>query len=345
MSYSRFFKRIANLLPPRLKLILGNFYINRKLIFSSLNLLPNALKTAIEIYRAFFSSPYYNTSIVVLMEHIGDLVACEPIARQLKAKDAHSKIVWIVDAKYTSIINLFESIDSVISVECISHWLYTKLFIFKPLFNIYNLHFDRRSCSKYHLLMYNKANGITYDNYYEKNRTLLEAFSISAGLRPLDLKPCLRIPDVDLDIDYDRYIVIQTTANDPCRNWTIEGWKTLISAFPNLQFVEVGLKPTLTGLQNCSTAYCGTLSLMQSFKLIANAEGFWGIDSGMAHVANAYDIPSMILLGSLYKYAEYNPFSGIKDRLSFNVIRCTKPVGHLDPSIVLREAQHFIDNL
>lgn len=345
MRYSRFSKRIANLFPLKLKLALANSYINRKFIFASLSLFPSAFKTAIEIYRAFFSNPQGKVSIVVLMEHIGDLVTCEPIARQLKAKAPNSKVIWIVDAKYTSIVNLFESVDSVISVQCISHWLYTKLFIIKPLFDIYNLHFDRRICSEYHLTMYNKANGITYDNFYENNRTLLEAFSISAGLRPLDLKPSLLLPDVDLDIDYDRYIVIQTTSNDPCRNWTIEGWKTLISAFPNIQFVEVGLTPTLTELPNCSTAYCGALSLMQSFKLIANAKGFWGIDSGMAHVANAYNIPSMILLGVLYKFAEYNPLSGIKDNLSFKVIRCNKPVEHLAPSIVLQEAQHFIDNL
>ena len=48
---------------------------------------------------------------VGLIEHMGDIVACEPVARHVRLKNPHAYIVWCVRSEYRELIDSHPSID------------------------------------------------------------------------------------------------------------------------------------------------------------------------------------------------------------------------------------------
>lgn len=52
------------------------------------------------------------------------------------------------------------------------------------------------------------------------------------------------------------------------------------------------------------------LSILELAYIISKAKCFIGIDSGFAHFANAFDIPSVIILGEYRLFKKYMPYSG-----------------------------------
>jgi heptosyltransferase-3 len=45
-------------------------------------------------------------------------------------------------------------------------------------------------------------------------------------------------------------------------------------------------------------------------KIISGADFFLGIDSGPTHIANAFEIPGLILLGDFKNFKNHMPYSG-----------------------------------
>lgn len=340
---SNFFDRVVSSFKDRyenLRLIVRT----RRTQITALKLVFPSIKIAFQIYETLLKCSNPQVFIIVLTQHIGDLVACEPISRQLKSEYPDCKVIWAVNGKYKTIVQLHEFVDQIISLSCICHWKFVEVLLRSHRLTVYNLHFDRALCFKHLITLRNKNKLVSYDNYYNYGN-LLQSMTSHAGLYPMDIRPELRVPDVDVHIPFKNFIVIQTQSNEPCRNWPIDNWKKLLAEFSDIQFIEVGLIPTLVDVQNCYTGFCGALSLDQSFYLISQASGFWGIDSGMAHVANAYRIKSMILLGTYKHFDIYNPFSGIQDNANFTIVRCSQPVAELGYESVFENAKLFFDNL
>src|ERR1700709_2110223 len=51
-----------------------------------------------------------------LLEHFGDIVACEPVARPLRREHPTAYIVWLVREPYRQIVDLFPTVDQVITL-------------------------------------------------------------------------------------------------------------------------------------------------------------------------------------------------------------------------------------
>ncbi len=324
----------------RLKIFVASIlgFIQGKLLkIFSICLLPSAIKKVrlIKNYR----EQNANIAIVVLCEHIGDIISCEPVSTFLKTK-FDKTVIWIVNEKYKEVIELFENVDFVLPVSCVSEYFYMSLFL--KSFEIHNLHFDKKQCRKYGLVLRNN-NKLFHIGNYVKYGSLLQTFSVTGGLPMLDNKPHLMLDEEDRfpEIDYP-FCVIHVESNEPTRTMTKEKWIEILSHFPDNRFVEVGLHSELNDASNCCSIYCGKLSLVDSFYLVKKCSLFVGVDSSMAHVANALQKRSLIIMGRYHDYDNYMPFSGFD--VNMKIVRSSEQVRDMSIEIIVDELKEIMKN-
>lgn len=269
-----------------------------------------------------------------LTEHLGDIVACEPVSRYVRRSYPNAEITWVTRQEYASLLSGNPHIDRVEVVECLTGWI---RFLKHGHFNVVvDLHVDGRICQSCRVpLEKNKGDpaitGETYFNY----GSLLRAFSLGAGLPPLDETPEMYIPaDASEMVDSltlpQKYIALHRTANT-CngysKEWDNHKWwraiTTVLELYPDMSIVEVGAEP-LKG-EGCDDAryidLTGRLSIMESAEVIRRARLFVGVDSGPAHMANAARTPGVILLGDLPPFSNYMPYSGYYAQGGARIIR------------------------
>ncbi len=258
---------------------------------------------------------------VILVEHLGDIVACEPVSRYLREIDPSAKIIWFVRNEYRELVDYNPSIDFVLPVHCLTEKDYLKLWC--RFDRVYDLHFLDRWCamcgcqSNHSALEKEEGNEITLRNFYSYGN-ILQSMSRHAGLPPLNEKPNVyiteraisRVDELHLPTNF---VVFHCSSNTPEKEWPKERWGKLadsLSAY-GCGVVEVGLEPTLDdlGLKSYTNA-TSTLLILETAEIIRRGKIFIGIDSGPAHLANAVGTYGIVLLGSYLGFKKYNPFSG-----------------------------------
>jgi heptosyltransferase-3 len=256
--------------------------------------------------------------VITLTEHMGDIVACEPVARYARRLYADAYIIWTIRKAYVSLVAHNPHIDRLLVVNCLTEWIYFRR---TGLFDIViDLHVQYRVCPLCDLpLMKTEGNtDITGENYYYYG-TLLSAFCQGAGIDLVDDEPRVYIPrQVGAHVDRlrlpSRFLVIHSTSNETDRDWDDQKWKELIPRITHelgVPVVEVGSgqRPH----QPCHVDYinlCGRLSILETAEVIRRAAVFIGIDSGPAHLANAVGTRGVILLGHYRAFERYLPYSG-----------------------------------
>jgi len=81
---------------------------------------------------------------IALTEHMGDIVAAQPIAAYVRARHPKARLVWVTRSSFNELVNAFGVIDRVISVQCITEWaMLRNSGIFSQH---YDLHVNKRSC-------------------------------------------------------------------------------------------------------------------------------------------------------------------------------------------------------
>lgn len=252
-----------------------------------------------------------NLNIICLTEHIGDIVACEPVTRHLLSKNIHAKNIWITYEKYLDLVKYNPNLYNTLSVTCISEWAILK-HLLKSKLNIYDLHISRE-CPKYGFAIIN-SNEINYNNYLS-HLNLLESFSASAGITDLNIKSSqfyINKNKLQKNLDFDSdYVIIHTKSNYSKKDWDINNWKWIVTYNSKIRFIEVGLEPIFdknSAPQNY-ISYCKELNFIEIAHLIKNSKLYMGIDSGFAHIANCFEVPKIILMGELKNFSTYNPFN------------------------------------
>jgi ADP-heptose:LPS heptosyltransferase len=253
----------------------------------------------------------------MLLEHLGDIVACEPIVRYLRKKYPDVYIVWGVKEAYRELVDNNPHIDLTIIIHCLSERL---MLSNSCLFDeVVDLHFPDRYCSlcRNPLKKTKCASEINLTNYFQYG-SLLSAMSQSTGLPNMVEGPKVYIPQsaiqkIDsLDLPHE-FIAINCTSNAEEKGWPKEKWGKLLREIQekySMPFFEIGLKPLIEQSDSLCNSLCGQLSILESAEVIRRAKLFIGIDSGPAHLANAVGTPSVILMGSYLGFSRYNPFSG-----------------------------------
>lgn len=251
--------------------------------------------------------------IIALTEHLGDIVASEPISRYIKSKFPGYFIYWVTDKKYADVITSNPNIDKAITVSCFTEWILLKHFFRKK--NVYDLHINNKVCERHHFInIKNSPYNINLDNYFEKGNLLYD-FSRSAGIEiPADISPMLYLKSSIQSNIPGKYIVMHTTSNNPEKTLSKECWNKLsgfiLGRFGEYSIAEIGFEKKINLGDKRIIDNTGQKSLSFIGDLIRNSILFIGIDSSFAHFANALNKDSLILIGQLGNFINYMPFSG-----------------------------------
>jgi ADP-heptose:LPS heptosyltransferase len=274
--------------------------------------------------------------VIGLIEHMGDIVACEPVARYLKLNHPKDHISWVVRREFRELVDTNPYIDETITVDCLTDWM--KLVAHGEYDQVVDLHVNYRICQHCQIpLVKRTGNPFVTVNEWFNHGALLEAFSLGAGLPRLSAQPQLylgpeHVHAVDaLELPTD-FCVVHRTSNDPRKDWTEEGWQALLSIVQEqlgLSVVEVGagkmeeLLPPIEGTINL----VNRLPILQTAEVIRRARLFIGIDSGPGHLANALKVPGVVLLGHYHYFRKYCPYTGFYASSSPLVKLVRNPVG------------------
>ncbi|MFD2936550.1 glycosyltransferase family 9 protein [Spirosoma flavum] len=255
---------------------------------------------------------------IILSEQMGDIIGCEPVAREVRKRHPDGYIIWVVREAYIDLVKYNPTLDGFLIEKCpgervqlLRSGIYDK---------VYNLHISHRKCKYCPEDPINPIAdqlGVTFDNYYHRG-DLLYIFSQIAGLPALTADPVMYIPESARQAVQSRNlpsqpIVIHCQSSHVLRDWPASNWNQLVqwllATYP-YPVIEVGLVPTVTETNPRFLSLCGQLSLLETAEVIGKARLFIGIDSGPAHMANAMNTDGVILLGQLFDFVDYLPYSG-----------------------------------
>jgi heptosyltransferase III len=280
---------------------------------------------------------------ILLAEHFGDIVACEPVIPWLRREHASDYLVWLTKSAYTDLLRQHPSLDAVLEVDSIS--VCGEVVNAGVLDRVVDLHLQDKPCTLFDR-PHKKITGnpeIDAKNYY-KHGSLLEAMTLGAGLPAIRAQPNLFIPpEVAADVDRlklpVKFAVIHARSNETTRDWDGARWNEIagkLVAEAGLSLVEVGLRPVLAPRHGVSNL-CGQLSLIQTAEVVKRATYYFGVDSGPAHVANAFEIPSVILLGRYRDFDRYMPYTGfLSNHADSMIIHWEGPASQITTAEVLR---------
>lgn len=255
---------------------------------------------------------------IILSEQMGDIIACEPVAREVRRRHPNDYIIWVVRKAYLDLVKYHPDLDGYLIEKCPGERV--RLLQSGIFDKVYNLHISHRKCKYCPEDPVNPIAdqiGLNFDNYYDRG-DLLYVFPQAAGLPALTADPKMYIPEAirqkiaSLHLPA-RPIVIHCQSSHVMRDWPAANWNKLVQwildTYPN-PVIEIGLTPTITQNHPHYRSVCGQLSLLETAEVIRQACLFIGIDSGPAHMANAVGTEGIILLGKLFDFVDYLPYSG-----------------------------------
>ena len=271
----------------------------------------------IKIHKIF--NPKTQIIGVLLAEHFGDIVACEPLSAEIKKLYPYSKIYWIVRKPYRELLDFNPYIDSIIEEHSV---FYSILLTKYNTFDIFlNCHLS--GLRRYNYLQKTLQNPLAISkniltNNYFNHGNILDVFAKVSGLPTVQVSPKMYIPvAVESAINQlnlpKKFIVIHCHSNYSPKDWQIYHWEKLVSNLLsefNYQIIEIGLKSTLNIYHSQYHNFCGKLSLLETAEVIKRANYFIGIDSGPAHLSNAVGTYGILLFGKLGDFEDYMPYSG-----------------------------------
>ncbi len=260
-----------------------------------------------------------NIVVIILTQQFGDIVAGEPLTRQVREAHPNDYILWIVKPVFRELLENNPNLDGIHEEFCPHQ---RKLLIESGIFNIvYNLQFRNNShCSTCDVYVENPvadAKNITIQNHYFQGN-LLTIQQMIAGLPTEDLPPKLYFSDQNIaQVDAlklpQNFVVIHCQSAQNSRNWDSSKWVALVDFITqntDYQIVEIGLLSSLNHNSPKYTNFCGKLSILETAELIKRAKLFIGVDSGPAHLANAVGTYGVIMIGKLENFTNHIPYSG-----------------------------------
>lgn len=283
--------------------------------------------------------------IINLTEHIGDIVACEPVSYHLRKEHPKSYIIWSVNKKYAELVKYNPHINAVLELSCLTEWIPLKK-MFSQFVTIYDLHINGKRCTVHRISSKNSSNtSLTFTNYLNKGN-LLQVGAMAAGIKNMpDYAPSFHFkPGVGSPNFRDEYIVIHPLSNEAEKNWCHEKWNTLVERilekYTDVHIVEIGLSPIIRSSSERYHDFTSKLDFQQIAKLIDSSSLFVGVDSGFAHFANALKKNSLILMGYYQDFKNYQVYSGyFATSQHVNIIYFQGTLKHLDVEKVERSIQ------
>lgn len=258
--------------------------------------------------------------VVVISQvvHMGDIVACEPIVRQVRRVKPEAFIVFALHRDYRELVDSHPEIDHVLPLACVSEWC---RFATSGLFGqVIDLNMAGRACNICGVSWRKPEGdrGVSFENYYLYGN-LLTAHALSAGLIPPVDSPRVYLGDQHVITVNGltlpgEYVCLHARSNDLSRDIPVSAWQDVVShinAHWHLPVVEIGLKSfVICKSEKGNRSLCGRLSILDSAEVIRRSILYLGVDSGPAHLANAVGSFGIIVLGHYGTFRRYLPYSG-----------------------------------
>jgi len=267
------------------------------------------------IFRVYFSRSYNKLIIINLTEHIGDIVASEPVAYHLRKLHPKAFIIWSLNEKYKELVNYNPNIDKVLKLSSLMEWILLKKLFF-PFLSIYDLHLNGKRCSKHRISSKNSVNTtLNFSNYLQQGN-LLKIGSMAAGINDMpDIAPRFHFKNpVHSRLIDPPYIVLHTLSNDEERNWCNRKWNELVTRIlvkdQEIHIVEIGLQNVIKSGCDRYHNFTGKLDFQETAHIIKSSDLFIGVESGFGHVANALSKNSIIMIGYFQGFKNYMVYSG-----------------------------------
>ena len=273
---------------------------------------------------------------IVLTRSMGDIVACEPISRHLKKIAPASKVHWIVLKQFAEVLEANPFIDDIVAVDTMADGraLARKQDSSNESCIIVDCHFDGTSDPATNRIFDNPINPDVNVHTYYSIGSLLETFSVAAGLPMLNDTPIFHLrKNIAPPFSVKNAAIFHCCASESCRNWDSTKWNLLAEQLTQKGFsvVEIGTERVLKEMPNVID-YTGHKSIQQLAAIIKSAALFVGVDSVFAHVANALQTRSVILMGKFRNFNSHFPYSGDFSRSSsFRIVRASdnKPAAEI----------------
>ncbi len=287
---------------------------------------------------------------IELVEHLGDIVACEPISKYLRKKNKDAHIAWIIHKNYKDVIVNNPYINEIITVESLSEADSLCQKYENEGCEIINLHYKGRLCSKTGEIHANNINSrINERNIFNNFRSIVESFSEIAGLEKISDAPKFHLAD-NIEIKENlpkEYVVFHCKSNMKEKDWHIKKWNQLASKLlkEGYKIVEIGKEPVISTNNKNYYDLTSLRDIQQIAKIIKGAKCFLGIDSAFAHIANCFNIYAILIFGKYTHFTEYNPYSGNYGKYQNCTFIYTKVCSEKIPtSKVYSEFKSFINN-
>jgi ADP-heptose:LPS heptosyltransferase len=251
-------------------------------------------------------------SVVVLIEHLGDIVACEPVVRYLKQRCPERPVAWIIKKEYAEALIAHPLLDDLVFTENLveATRLTSSL---TARHTVVNLHFNNRICMVTGEYVQNDNDPrITSENYYNSG-SLLESFSQCAGLPKLSDAPEFHLlPSAEPLQLPEHYAVFHCLSNEEERDWNKDAWKKLAWFLfsQGVHVVEVGLQPVVSSYNPLYHDMTHIRSIQTIGYVISKTRFFFGVDSAFAHIANALRINGLIIMGQYRAFTDHVPYTG-----------------------------------
>ena len=289
-----------------------------------------------ECLRTEFDNIEDDALLIMLPEHLGDIIACEPVARYVRWKYPERPLYWVVEGKFSEIIRYNPFINGFIEVSSLKECLE----ITRALSGgqkIVNLMFNGRPdyFDKPRYFWHSRDRGIGFINYYVSD-CLLSAMSQAAGLERLMIAPRFwERPDYAAMTDDEiwrmagvvetvrnvrkkngsfRMVLLHTTSNSPKRNWTADNFSRLtekiLSENPDAVVMEIGMSPVVQSVSSRFRTIERIRDLQLIYQIVKRSSLLIGIDSSFMHMANAAGIQSVCIIGRLGRFSYHCPYSG-----------------------------------
>lgn len=253
---------------------------------------------------------------VVMIERLGDIIACSAIARQIKEQDSDVAIAWVCSRRYAEVLEGNPYIDVVFHEESLAGWLLSRRRLRSPV-KCLELFLDSQRCCWTGIKLPRRKSGINHSNYLAPGRNLLLSYAEAAGLSnitdaPPELFISARAPKMPGHFSGKPLLAVHFDSEDPERRLSPEAANTYVRHALSLGWaiVELGLKPMTSTFFEQVYFPGARLSINEHLSLLKSAKHFAGVDSAFLHGANAFQIPSTLFLGKFRHFDCFQTFSG-----------------------------------
>ncbi len=272
----------------------------------------------LKVKKNNFFKTHRKVIVISQVVHLGDIVACEPIVRQVRTENPDAFILFALHRNYRELADAFPEVDYVLPLICISEWArFAGLALFDK---IYDLNIYGRSCEicKVPWLKSDGDRGITTSNYYNFGN-LLDIYCKTGGVTSSSVGPKLSPGEENIEVVSklnlpDKFVVLHAGSNEQDRELPVSALCSIIKHINTtwgLPVIEIGLKHLAIAAEDkVNRSLCSNLSILQSAEVIRRSVLYLGTDSGPAHMANAVGTYGIIVLGHYRHFCNYMPYSG-----------------------------------